>query len=499
MKRIPALCLLLCIMIFSLTILPASAAEGDPAQEDLAVPRIVVTTENGNGTLLQKAMGYVNATVTITDVDGSILSDNIQFKVRGNSTALVSVEKKAYTFKFENKKNVLGMGKAKKWALLANAFDPTLMRNYIAFDLAQKMGLPYTSQQRYVELWLDGSYRGCYLLTEPIQQGKERVNIDIESNGGMKDFMVEREATRVETDTTYFKTDGIRFAVSEPEEPSSEQLAYIQSTMDSIMDIIKSGDRDRIEAAIDVPSFTRFYLLNELYQTVDFDFSSVFFYYQDGKLYAGPAWDYDLAAGNENENYSATSRTAKDTSGLFAAERHLYRYLCSYDWFRDEIAATYSEYYDDIVNIYGESGLMDQLLEAYGDVFDRNYAETGWSPARMWVNVQMRPLATYDANLSYLRDWLRDRNLWLSEYYGVPEQPDGYLLGDADGDSSVTVLDATHIQRLLVGLVADPDGEIALRGDVNGDGIDILDATLIQRWLAEYPSAYPIGELRSLS
>lgn len=495
MKRILTLVLSLCLIVCSMTIPTAFAEDNDAGDPAPSVPRIVVTTENGNGTLLQKIDGYVNAEITITDTDGSVLSGSIEFKVRGNSTALMSVTKKAYTFKFGKKQNVLGMGKAKKWALLANAFDSTLMRNYIALDLAQKMGLPYTSQQHYVELWLDGSFRGCYVLTEPIQQGKERVDIDIESNGGMKDFLIEREATRVEADVTYFKTDGIRFAVNEPEAPNTEQLAYIQSTMDNIMSIIKSGDREAIEAAIDIPSFTRFYLLNELYETVDFDFSSVFFYYKDGKLYAGPAWDYDLAAGNENENYSATSRAAKDPSGLFTANYHLYKYLCSYDWFRDEITAVYREYYDEIENIYADGGLMDQLLAAYGDVFTRNYTDAGWSPSKVWVNVQMKPFATFDENLSYLRNWLRDRNLWLSEYYPVQEQQDGYLLGDADDDGAVTILDATRIQRLLVGLVDDPDGSCALRGDVSCDGLDILDATCIQRWLADFTTEYPIGTI----
>lgn len=70
-----------------------------------------------------------------------------------------------------------------------------------------------------------------------------------------------------------------------------------------------------------------------------------------------------------------------------------------------------------------------------------------------------------------------------------------YVRGDADGDGTVTVLDATIIQRLLAALIDDPDGMIARRGDVNGDGADIMDATRIQRWLARFSDSYGIGEI----
>lgn len=69
-----------------------------------------------------------------------------------------------------------------------------------------------------------------------------------------------------------------------------------------------------------------------------------------------------------------------------------------------------------------------------------------------------------------------------------------YMVGDADGDGKITILDATKIQRLLAALVDDADGMIALRGDADDNGIDILDATRIQRWLAGFTITEPIGE-----
>ena len=490
MKRTVSLLLNLCLVLALFTAIPKSVS----GETVYFVPRITITTENGNGTTLEKADGYVNACIEITDTDGDVLTDSVQFKVRGHSTALTFVTKKAFTFKFDKKKDVLGMGSGKKWALLANTFDPTLLRNYIAFDLAQRMGLAYTSEQRFVELWVDGSYRGCYTLMEPVQEGKNRVDIDIESNDGMNDFMIEREATRSESDVTYFKTDGIRFAVSEPEEPNADQLAYIQSIMDDIMTTVKSGDRDAISEKIDISSFTRFYLLNELYKTVDFNFSSVFFYYKDGVLYAGPAWDYDLAAGNSNASYSANAAACADAEGLSAANCHLYQYLCSYDWFNDEVRRVFRMYYNDFSDIAAEGGMINRLLEEYRPLFDRNYTDAGWRVSKWWVNVQMKPLSTYDENVAYLRDWLSARVEWLDEYYPRIDKPiDSYILGDVDGDDEVTIIDATCIQRKSANFLTAKYIEEAADADEDGE-ITIIDATVIQRWLVQLPSNDKIGK-----
>ena len=94
---------------------------------EVSVPKIEINTENSNGTALQKADGYVNAEIKITDTDNSVLGGSVLFKVRGNSTAMAGIAKKSFTFKFDKKNSVLGMGKGKKWALLANCFDPTLL------------------------------------------------------------------------------------------------------------------------------------------------------------------------------------------------------------------------------------------------------------------------------------------------------------------------------------------------------------------------------------
>lgn len=404
---------------FAVPFNPAVSAQD--SQTD--IPKIKITTAGGNGVDLKKSDGYIDAQADISDNSGFSLSDSIIMKVRGNSTAFDSIGKKSYTFKFAKKKDLFAMGSGKKWVLISNILDPTLARNYTAFSLAQELGINYTSNFKVVELWIDDSFRGCYLLMEPVSEGKDRVNIDIESNGGKKDFLVELEKSRDESDKTYITSNGIRFALTEPDEPEDEQVTYIQGVMDDVISTLKNGTAEEIEEKVDVDSFVKFYLLNEFLKPVDFDFSSVFFYYKDGKLYAGPPWDYDLSMGNENIDFSSNSAAAIATDGIFA-NKNLCKFLCTKDWFNEKVKQLYAEKYLYFKNIGADGGLIDSFYETYEPAITRNYAAGVWPVSRYYVNVQKKPLSTYEENYDYYVNWCNERVSFLTDYFEI--NPDDY-------------------------------------------------------------------------
>lgn len=458
------------------------------AAETAEVPKLYITTDNGSGLSLQKEDGYTDAHIKVTDNGESVADESVVVKVRGNSTAMA--RKKSFTFKFSKKRDLLGMGKGKKWALLANPFDPTLLRNYVMFDFADELGLEYTSRQKIVELWLDGSFRGCYTLMEPVQDGKDRVDIDVEGN---KDFLLEYERLRTDEGTSYITSKGgLRFGVSAPDEPDDEQLEYITNTVNRLTDVMASGDREAIENAIDVPSFAKFYVLNEFAKTNDFNFSSVFFYYKDGKLYAGPPWDYDLSMGNVNKDFSSNSASAFKTDGLQIADKLFYKKLCTYDWFELEIRREFARHIDYIRDIGAEGGLTDRLAAEYADVFNRNYTDAGWKISYQ-INVMMYPLPTYEENLEFMKNWCRERTKWIEEHFDPMSLR--YLIGDCDGSGVIDVNDVTAVQSLVAELSDDPDGKCALRGGVTGNALSIEDATAIQKYLADIDTPYHIGEV----
>ena len=476
------LCLVMLTSAFAGASVNVFADEVDiAAQQALStVPTITVTTAEGNGCELQKADGYVTAEISVKDVDGSVLADSVEFKVRGNTTALKWVEKKAFTFKFSKKKNVLGMGKGKKWALIANAFDPTLLRNYLAFETARELGLDYTSEKKFVELWLDGSFRGSYLLCEPVQAGSDRVDIDVDSNGGLNDFLVEYESTVAtpNPDDTYFTVSGARFIAKEPEEPTDGQLEYLKTTLGDIITTLKAGTRADIEEKVDMTSFVRYYLLNEYYKTYDFSVTSVYFYYKDGRLYAGPAWDYDLSMGNENPETSQRCKNANSPQGIFA-NTNLYAYLAKKDWFKELVKREYEENYDFFSNLHTDGGILDTIRAAYSDTIERNFSPdgAGWKKRRLWITLQRKPENTNEGNYAFLKNWLAERNQWFEEYFEPFKRE--FILGDTDGNGKVTIRDATYIQLMLLGLIDSPEYE--LRGKVTGDVLNINDVTEIQK------------------
>ena len=291
-----------------------------------------------------------------------------------------------------------------------------------------------------------------------------------------------------EDDVTYLLVDkGFRFAFKDPEEPTEEQQAYVQEIMDDIVAAIKTGDKAQIEQKIDLPSFAKYYLLNEYLKTFDFERTSVYFYYKDGKLYAGPAWDYDLCAGNAYPDFSARAKNAADYNGIFA-DKNLYIYLAKYGWFNEMVSEVYRDHYEFIENISADGGFLDTTYAQYKDVFERNYKEAGWNISKWWLNNYKKPLPTYAANYDYLKDWLDVRNDWMTVHFN-PFGED-YKIGDVNGDKSIDVFDATLVQKYIVEN-AELTGEQKIIADVNNDNtVDALDATEIQKYSSDMLSKF---------
>jgi hypothetical protein len=195
MKKITKIMVIFTLALFMLFHVNVKAEEKSYAAGD--IERIYITSEQNINSLSKNS--YVAAEVAVVLKDGTVqLSDlNAQVKLRGNSTS--KAEKKPLKIKLSSKQSLLGMDKGKKWNLLANAFDKTLIRNKLCLDLGEKMGLAYLSQSRFVDVYYNDELMGNYLITEPVEAGTGKV--EIEENGS--DFMIELERERYESDVTY--------------------------------------------------------------------------------------------------------------------------------------------------------------------------------------------------------------------------------------------------------------------------------------------------------
>ena len=427
------------------------------------VPQIYVSTENGKGNSLVKATGYVGTSIVIADGGNTFTDEGASIKVRGNTTALG--EKKPFNVKLSSKQDLFGMGSAKKWCLLANCFDPSLMRNYTALYLAKEMGIPYTSENCFVDLWLDGVYKGNYLLTEAVEAGKTRVDIDVK--GG--EFILEYEKVREEEDATYIENaNGVRFSFKEPEEPSEAQYNNVKEALDRITAIIDGGNYSEVENAIDVESFAKLFVLNEYMKTIDFRFSSVYFFYKDGKLYAGPAWDFDLSSGNGKDN----SSQQRSPEGVWTTTANLYPYLLKYDEFHKDVERVLDQYAGLLENIGANGGFIDNTYATYKASFERNFNEAGWDVSKKYSNNMMTPLGTLDENVNYLKNFLYNRYIWMKEYYRTSEslvitkQPSNIVVSKAN-ENAVFTVEATGTDLKYMWFYKAPGSEKFAKTGVN--------------------------------
>jgi len=240
-------------------------------------------------------------------------SDSI--RVRGNSTAGIA-DKRPYRIKFDKEQALFGKPKANSWVLLANYYDASMAMNAIAFRLGQKLGLPFTPTSQFVNLYLNGSYKGIYQLTEQIQVKKSRVDVDKEY-GFLVEFDYHDKASDEVKFTaaqyslgTFIKSPEIEGCDAKPPQNCNDnntRVKWVKDTVNALMNKMAesgfpaNGYRDKI----DLESFAKYVLIEQLMDNFDFNSKvqngalpgSNFAYKDVGqKIKAGPLWDFDLSA-----------------------------------------------------------------------------------------------------------------------------------------------------------------------------------------------------------
>ncbi|MBQ8369688.1 MAG: CotH kinase family protein [Clostridia bacterium] len=382
---------------------------------------------------------YREAEVVIVDREGGkypVISETVQVKVRGNSTA--NTVKNPYNIKFENKKTILGMKGTRKWCLLANLFDKTLIRNKLAYDFAAIAGVTPELKSTFVEVYLDGDYKGCYQLTMPVTDG----TVDVEVEKG--EMLLERNGyynlEAAGSVFNYTPIAGIRFVPIAPEhgQETEEQKQAIKMLLKEAEFACISGDRERVEGILDIDSFVNMYICEELMKDIDIFHGSTYFYYKNEKLYSGPIWDMDLSMGNVSfEEGAADSKYAKYHNSIHGLEKYgngkrndsttgnwatvdFYDPLMEARWFRDLVKERYTELIPAIETMYADGGMIDSYIEEFGDAFLRNYELGGYSLTTKYFFCEYdNPSADYMENVQYLKDWLRARDTWIRSDLGI--------------------------------------------------------------------------------
>ena len=361
---------------------------------------------------------YVKGSLSVNpnlEFDQPVTTIPLQIKGRGNST-WVLYPKKPYRLKFDTKTAMLGMPSAKNWVLLANYNDKSLMRNRIALMLGRRLGADFTSDSRFVEVYMNGDYLGNYLLTAQVEVNENRVNItelkttntsDADITGG---YLLELDQ---KMDATYwFKTkQGLPFSVKSPEDITPQQLKYITGYMQVTEDVLFGANaNDPVEGYakyINVDSFLKWYLVEEIFQTTDArDFSSIFYYKdRNGKLGMGPVWDFDTSAGNVD--YSPTKNPA---SFWYIKYGKWFERLSKDPAFAAKVKQRWAQIKDNEVKQMFTD--IDETAAYLKLSQQRNFVR--WPILNTYVYPNAVVTGSYDKEVEYFKSFLTQRVNWIN-------------------------------------------------------------------------------------
>lgn len=232
----------------------------------------------------------------VSDRDSVLFeADSLKVKGRGNTT-WYSYPKKPYTLKLNHQADLFGTGKSKRYVLLANWMDRTLLRNAVAFEAARRTSLDWTPGGRFVELYLNGQHKGNYWLGEKIDVEGSKFEADYlftfdTSDDSERDFYTPygyRPNTR---------ENGLPVEVKHPDRDDFEgdgfQAVLVQAKdeLERLGKAIREGSYADI---LDIDSFCDWYLVHELAGNMEPNHpKSCFIHLREGKYYAGPVWDFD--------------------------------------------------------------------------------------------------------------------------------------------------------------------------------------------------------------
>lgn len=367
----------------------------------------------------------------LTDIiNAGYLNYNGRIGIEKRGSSSQSLPKKAYglsTRKEDNVTNnnvsILGMPEENDWILNSIAYDPSLIRNYLSYDLSRSIG-NYASRGKFCEVIINDDYKGLYIFMEKLKIDSERINIvklsiTDNSNPEITGGYVTKADKATGGDpvawsmqsysgwTNYIHDD------PDPGEITSLQNVYIQSQFNNLQKIATAQNAsisNGFPTIIDVPSFIDFMLINELASNADaYQFSTYFHKDRNGKLRAGPVWDFDLTYGNDLFHWvldrSHTNiwqfDNGDNTGSKFWKDLYInpiFKCYLTKRW--KELTATNGQ-----LNHFTISEKIDQLT-------------TLISEAKIRENQRWGTIPDHSGEIAKMKEWLQTRINWLNTNLG---------------------------------------------------------------------------------
>lgn len=332
-------------------------------------------------------------------------------KVHGNTTW--GADKRSYQLEFEDGASMLDMGEAKKWLLISNYADPSGLLNLYAYTLQQALGVPDAPECRQVDLFINGEYQGLYLLVSKIDTG----DVPMVELCGEYTWLEADASQQMLTERRYMR-------LRNPSKASDEERLMIQQQIQAAEATLYDEASDDFVQFYDLNSWVQQYLLQELMVNGDTELNSEYFRVIDGKLYAGPGWDYDRSLSAVMEDFDIDTHSLH-VQGLkedtIPTDKSVYARLWlpelyQHEEFREALETYYHETFSPLAH-----ELVDQIAD---------WAERQDKSARL--NSRMWDGEMYDYYLGRVENWLPERLAFL----------DGYIGNEDAYDQEITVMES---------------------------------------------------------
>lgn len=355
-----------------------------------------------------------------------------KLKTRGNTTYQAGTIYGAYNYKltFEEPVNLYNFGTNKKWVLLPNFIDRSYFRQFYFSNLGQIiMGDYWSPQMKYIELYINGEYKGLYLLSESIEEDDNRLNnpdyiVQMEQGrlwrlekGSDKDFFQIDDKSlscSINTEINSVEPTNTMYTLEYPEsfeEAGVEKTEYIKSDINNLVNDARDG---KPLDNIDLDAAVNFYLFDELFYNSGFGSSSVYLYKPENyKVVLGPLWDFDQLALQEDP---------KGFNRPPTCDNNLYRYLLKRPEFREKLKAKLIWYRDNVEDMALEKleALRNNQVLKDAVLKNENLYHTWQNPMKdlsVWQNDKIWRLKNWDEHLDYISNAIKGRANWLIENF----------------------------------------------------------------------------------
>lgn len=399
---------------------------------DSGLPAVFISTDDPEAITRDE---YVSCTMQIDAgmTDGRYESTEVLTGgIRGRGHSTWEWAKRPYKIKLDDKKSLLGMTEAKRWVLLANYADESLLRNTVSFEVARTFdSFRFVPHAIPVNVYMNGIYQGVYTMCEQLEVKSSRLAIDDSLANVETGYLLEIGGADPNTDQkgwNYFDLPsgcGINIKIKSPDtetDPNSD-YNWTQEHFDFIYNYVCRADKaittlTNYDKFIDIDSFVDWFLVHEFSYNLDSCFNRSCYITKPklGRLEMGPVWDFDLAFGNmyrDNPKYNDWATVGSEESGSYIGITW-YNYLMTDDDFRAKVRARWDEVKDtmlttalDTINYY--KPLIATSADKNFKVWRTLAIPNGFQPEAM------KDVTSFTEQLQYFTKFLYSRKKWIDE------------------------------------------------------------------------------------